>query len=136
MIFVRIIAVILISISLSACFPNIQSDGSKKAESLYKKGVLVEGFPTLPYYEKSKIVESFAFEKKYGASYVSNDELLKVVEFYNASLKGLGWDFTQKKISDTNYVFEVKNKDHQGVVIVNRAADGKKTAITYSVEAR
>lgn len=133
----KVLFLLIFSFVLAGCLPNFGTGGAKKEESPYKKGVLADEFPKLPFYENSKVVESVAFDKKYwGATYQTEDELAKVVEFFNASFKGLGWDFSQKKVSDTNYVFDIKNKDQQGIVVINTASDGKNTAITFSIEPR
>ena len=85
---------------------------------------------------KARVLESYGNNGAFGASFISDDDLDKVVKFYDQSLKKLGWESSQHRQSETNYVFEVKNSAYRGSVIVNTAADGKKTVITIAVLAR
>lgn len=131
------LVVLLIStLSLAGCVPPIRQLASGLSADGFNKGKIVSGFPPLPLYEKSEVLESYGFNGRYGASFIADDKLEKVVKFYNDSLNVLGWETVLKKQSETNFVFEIKNAQNKGEVIVNRAGDGKKTAITMSVESR
>lgn len=129
------------AIVLSGCIPSAFLGGSKSdavqgTAGTFIKGKAVKGFPPLPLYPKAKLLESYGVNNRFGASAVSGDGLSKVVEFYNQGLLQLGWEPKLVKQSETNYLFEVKNSTYEGVIIVNTAADGKKTAITFSVAPR
>ncbi len=118
---------------LSGCIPTT-GGGDKTGSQEYMKGAVVSSFPPLPLYPKSKIVESYNFNNNYGASFISTDKLDKVVSFYSDSLGKLGWDHNLYKQSETNYVYEVKNEEYKGSVIINTAGDGKSTALTFSLK--
>lgn len=135
--FTKIFCVIFVSVSLSGCmggFIGGSTEGSNTNE--YVKGAVVKGFPALPLYPEAKAVESYGFGRKYGAAFISDDGLDKVVEFYNLSLGQLGWESSVIRTSATYYEFSIKNNENQGVVLVNPAADAQKTAITIAVEPR
>lgn len=128
---------ILVPLVLGGCIPSVNTGGSRSQSSPeYAQGAIVEGFPSLPLYEEAVVIESFGFNGKYGAAFVVDESLAKVVSFYSGSLKNLNWDVNLVQNSGTNYVFEIKNSGTKGEVIVNTASDGKKTAITMSVEPR
>jgi len=132
----KLFLVLLISIILSGCVPSIGGGEKVTNSDEYVKGKVVKGFPGLPAYPKAQVIESFGNEGSYGASFMTGDDLAKVVKFYNDSLSKLGWETKAMKQSETNYVFDVKNAQNAGSVIVNVAADGKKTAITMFVSPR
>lgn len=67
---------------------------------------------------------------------LAGDDFAKVVKFYNDSLSKLGWETKAMKQSEESYVFDVKNAQNAGSVIVNVAADGKKTAISMFTSPR
>ena len=90
----------------------------------------------MPRYPKSQLLESINDNNSYGASFVSEENIQKVVDFYSNSLLQTGWESTLVKKTETNYVFEIKNAAYSGEVIVNTASDGKSTAISVSVEPR
>ena len=100
------------------------------------EGKVVEGFPALPLFPKSEVIESYGKDGKYGAAFISSGDLVKVVNFYNDSLPRSGWQVSLKQQSETNYFFEIKNDQLEGAIIINTAADGKKTAITISTAPR
>ncbi|OGD83242.1 hypothetical protein A2165_00730 [Candidatus Curtissbacteria bacterium RBG_13_40_7] len=133
---VRLILILAISIILSACVPSIGGGGGVSSSDEYMKGRIVKGFPGLPAYPKAEVIESYGNEGSYGASFMSSDDLAKVVKFYNDSIPQIGWEMQAKKQSETNFSFDVKNAQYQGSVIVNTAADGKKTAITIFASPR
>ena len=128
--------VIFSSIMLSGCVPNIGGGGGAVSSDEFAKGKVVKGFPNLPAYPKAQVLESYGKEGSYGANFMTGDDLAKVIKFYNGSLPGLGWETQAKKQSETNYVFDIKNAQDAGSVIVNVAADGKNTAITIFVSPR
>ena len=130
----RLFLVLTVSLFLAGCMPAIKTPDSLGGTDEYTKWQVVSGFPALPLYPKAQTVESYGYKGSYGASFISGDSLAKVVGFYNDSFKPLGWDAKLTKQSETNYVFEVKNDSNTGSVIVNTAADGKKTAITIFAE--
>jgi hypothetical protein len=134
----KFLTIIFLSIVLSACLPSVGNSGggSKKGADEYSKGGVVKGFPNIPYFDKSKVVESYGFEGKFGASMTTEEQLDKVIDFYNKSLNVAGWDFTFSKKSETNYVFDIKNSENEGFLIINTTADGEKTGITIAVEPR
>ncbi len=128
------------SLVLSGCLPSAfigsSNSGAVGGAGTYIKGKAVKGFPALPLYPKAKLLESYGANSNYGASAITNDGLSKVLDFYKQSLPQLGWEPKLSQNSETNFVFEIKNSQFQGVVIVNTASDGKKTAITISVAPR
>lgn len=129
------ILAILVPLVLTGCIPRVgtsQQEGSRE----YVRGKVVEGFPPLPLYEGAKVIESYGWRGTWGATFVTSNDLGKVVNFYNDSLPKLGWDVQVTTKSDANYVFEIKNVQNKGEVMVNVAADGQKTAITMVVEPR
>ena len=75
-------------------------------------------------------------EPKRLKQFLDSFDTVEVVNFYNDSLPKSGWDMVVNAKSQTNYVFEVKNTQNKGEIIVNTAADGKKTAITMAVGPR
>ena len=132
----KLFLILLISMILSGCLPSIGGGGRVVSSDEFVKGKIVKGFPNLPAYPKALVLESYGNEGSYGANFMTGDDLAKVVKFYNDSLPGLGWETQAKKQSETNYVFDIKNAQVAGSVIVNVAADGKKTAITMFVSPR
>lgn len=131
----RLSIVLLVSLLLTGCLPKVGTSG-QEGSGEYIKGEVVGGFPPLPLYEGAQVVESYGYQGAFGATFMTGDDLGKVVNFYNDSLPKLGWDMVVNARSQTNYVFEVKNVQSSGEIIVNTAADGKKTAITMAVGPR
>ena len=132
----KIFLLLISSLILTACIPRLSGNlGSTDSEE-YVKGKVVEGFPALPSYPKSQVIETIGQKGSYGGAFVVNDDILKVVKFYNESLPKLGWEVNVRQQSATNYLFEVKNSDLKGTVIVNTAADGKTTAISIATSPR
>lgn len=134
----KVLLIFLLAIFVSGCIPHLGggNGGVETKPGEFVKGSVVRGFPSLPLYEKAKLIESYGDGLSFGASAVSEDELAKVVNFYNQSLGQLGWEFVVKQRSQTNFTFEIKNNKQQGWIIVNTAADLKTTAITVSVTPR
>ncbi|MDP2632950.1 MAG: hypothetical protein Q8P25_04500 [Candidatus Curtissbacteria bacterium] len=131
-----VIVLAIMPFVLSACLPQLGGGSAPKTEE-FASGKVVKGFPdSIPLYKGSLIIESYGGTSGYGASFMSDDNLAKVVNFYNQALPQLGWTVNPKQASQTNYVYEIKNETNSGQVIVNTAADGKKTAITMSVGER
>lgn len=122
---------------LTGCVPKLNTTGGGVKSEEFAKGKVVRGFPQdLPLYKGAVVIESYGGVSGYGASFITDDSLNKVVNFYNLGLAQLGWTVEVKKQSDTNFIFEIKNDKNQGRVIVNTAADGKKTAITVTISGR
>lgn len=126
---------LMIPVILSGC-AGIGVGGGKSSKDEFIKGSVVKGFPNLPLYPKAQVIESYGFEGKYGANFVVNKPLKEVIKFYQEALPKLGWESTPSQVSESNYIFEVKNSDFEGEVIVNTAADSKKTAITFTASAK
>lgn len=105
------------------------ADGSKDE---FVKGAVAKGFPNLPLYPKSQVVESYAYQGDFGASFVVGKSLADVTKFYQEFLPKSGWESSASQVAQDNYVFDVKNSEYEGRIIVNTAADSKKTAITIS----
>lgn len=132
----QLMLVLALSIALSGCI-GIGSKKGPKAEGEFIEGAIVEGFPDLPAYPESLIIESYGSkEGNFGLSSITDDELAKVVNFYGGALTQLGWQNSLKKNSATNFEYEISGDEHKGRVIINTAADGKSTAISISVEPR
>ncbi len=128
--------IVLSSVVLSGCLPAIRQKQVSRLSLDYLKGAVVEGFPTLPAYAGAQVVESYGNKGYYGASFVTGDGVNKVVKYYSENLKKLGWEAKLTQPSQNYYVIEVKNDKNQGSIIINTAADGKKTAISMFVEPR
>lgn len=132
----KFILVFVLSLALSGCIPNIGGKASLPKGTEYLKGGAVSGFPNLPFYEKAKVIETYGSALGYGGSAITDDEVSKVVEFYNKNLSAAGWEFNLKQKEANYFIFEVNNSQYEGSIIVNTASDGKKTAITLSVSRR
>lgn len=131
-----IFLLVAVPLFLAACLPRIGGGGQETVKEEYLKGKVVSGFPNVPLYPKSQVIESYGNKNSYGASFFVDEDLKKVLDFYRSSLASTGWEASEVKKAADNYVFEVKNKDYRGQVIVNAASDGKQTAITISVASR
>lgn len=134
----KILLVLIISVFLSGCFPGLSNgpEGVSTKPGEFAKGKAVKGFPQLPLYPEAKIIESYGSGNSYGASAYTEDEIGKVVAFYETSLEALGWETTLAEQPVGYYNFDIKNQKQKGSVIVNRAADGKTVAITLSATDR
>lgn len=129
--------ILLVPLILSGCFPTIgPSDSPQTLESEFLKGSVSEKFPKVPFYPKAEIIESYKSGENFGASAVSKDSLEKVLEFYRQAFVQLGWENSLTRQSTNNYLFEFKNAQLRGSVIVNVASDNKRTAITIAVSPR
>lgn len=129
---------LVFSLVLSGCIGGfLQGSGGAESKGFeFVKGQVVKGFPPVPQYPKSQLIESFGYDNKFGVSYITGDNIPKVLKFYAGGLSQLGWDMVLKKRSETKYVYEVKNAKYGGTVIINTAGDGKKTAITIALAPR
>ncbi|MBI3283008.1 hypothetical protein HYZ70_02930 [Candidatus Curtissbacteria bacterium] len=136
----RILAVLLLvffSVALSACVPGLGTRSRVPATGEFVKGKVAPGFPeNLPLPEGAETIESYGSSEAFGASFISGQDPARVVNFYSSALPRLGWDSTLNKQSERNYEFAIRDDTYVGVVIVNTASDGKKTAITIAVESR
>lgn len=132
----RLLVVFIFAITLSGCMPTVGNSSSGTSKDEFKKGAYTAGFPAVPLYKNSKVLESYGYKGKYGAASVTSDDISKVVQFYTDSLKLLGWDHTVKQNSATSYEFQISNSGQQGSIIVNTTVDGKKTGITVSIAPR
>ncbi len=130
------IFIALASLILSGCLPTIGNIKAPSEKGEFVKGEVVKGFPPLPLYPKAQVIETYGSKAGYGGSFVSQDALTKVVNFYGPALSQLGWQTTLRQKSQTSYVYEIKNNTYNGEVIINTASDGKQTAITMSTEPR
>ena len=132
----KIIIMFAFSFLLAGCIPKLSNDGTVVSQSEFIKDKAVSGFPNIPRYPKSQLLESINDKNSYGASFISEENIQKVVDFYTNSLPQTGWESTFVKKTETNYVFEIRNATYSGEVIVNTASDGKSTAISVFVEPR
>ena len=132
----KVIIVFAFSFLLTGCIPKLGGDGGATSQSEFIKGKAISGFPNMPRYPKSQLLESINDNNSFGASFISEENFQKVVDFYSSSLPATGWESTLVKKTETNYVFEIKNATYSGEVIVNTASDGKSTAISVFVEPR
>jgi hypothetical protein len=132
----RLLLVFVLAAALGGCMPGIGGTTNSAKGTDYLKGGAVSGFPNLPFYQKAKVLETYGSGAGYGGSAITDDDISKVVEFYNKNLGTAGWEFNLRQKEANDFVFNVNNSQYQGVVIVNVASDGKKTAITLSVSKR
>lgn len=132
----RFLLVIVLSVALGGCIPKFGVGQNTPNGTDYVKGAAVNGFPNLPFYQKAKVIESFGSGDGYGASAITSDNISKVIEFYDKNLGPSGWEYNLKQKGTNNYEYDVKNSQYEGMIIVNIASDGKKTAITLSVSKR
>jgi hypothetical protein len=128
--------VLVLAFMLSGCVPTIGNSSSGATKDEFKKGAYAAGFPAIPFYKNSKVLESYGYKGKFGSVSVTNDDISKVVQFFTDSFKILGWDSTVKQNSATSYEFKINNSNQQGSIIVNTTVDGKKTGITVSIAPR
>ena len=132
----KIIIVLAFSFFATGCLPRLASEDGVTSLSEFIKGKAVSGFPNVPRYPKSQLLESINDNNSFGVSFISEDNIQKVVDFYTSSLPQTGWESTFVKKTETNYVFEIRNATYSGEVIVNTASDGKSTAIAVFIEPR
>src|SRR3989344_4920511 len=102
----KIIIMFAFSFLLAGCIPKLSNDGTVVSQSEFIKGKAVSRFPNIPRYPKSQLLESINDKNSYGASFISEENIQKVVDFYNSSLTATGWESTLVKNSQTNYAFE------------------------------
>ena len=132
----KLALVVVLSLTLSACLPNLGGSGGPVSSGKFLVGQIPNGFPNLPIYKKAKILEGYGLNNKFGVSALTGDSLTKVLDFYNKSLGPGGWNFKLRQASTSNYVFDVNNSTYNGTVIINTAADGKSTAISIALAPR
>ena len=132
----KIIIVLAFSFFATGCIPKLGNDGTVVSQSEFIEGKAVSGFPNVPRYPESQLLESINDKNSFGASFIVEENIQKVVDFYSSSLTATGWESAFVKKTETNYVFEIKNADFSGEVIVNTASDDKSTAISVFVEPR
>lgn len=132
----KFFVVALLPLVLSGCVGFGVGGGTSNPQGEFLQGGVVKGFPPVPVYPKVQIGETYGDGNVFGASLVSGDNLAKVLDFYNKGLVQDGWETSLSQISDSNYIFQIKNVNYQGEIIVNTAADGKKTAITVNLTKR
>ena len=132
----KLIIVLAFTFFVTGCLPRLKSDDGVASQSEFIKGKAISSFPNMPRYPKSQLLESINDNNSYGASIISEENIQKVVDFYSNFLPQTGWESTFVKKTETHYVFEVKNTDYSGEVIVNTASDNKSTAISVFVEPR
>lgn len=127
-----------LSVVLSGCFPGLKNEGagvvSKPGE--FVKGKAVKGFPDLPLYPESKLIETYGDGSSFGASAYTTDEIAKVVTFYETSLVQLKWESSLAQDKFGNYIFTINNDKQKGWVIVNITGDGKTVGVTIAVAER
>lgn len=129
--------VVFIPIVLSACIPMLNTGESAEKKGEFAKGKMVKGFGgNVPLYKEAQVIETFANDSSYGGSFISDDNLQAVLKYYQEVLPQLGWESQVREVSQTNYVFDIKNGELRGEVIINVAGDGKKSAITIAVSQR
>lgn len=128
----RLVLFLVVPVLLSGCVPRL-GGGNSGGRDEYTAGAFVNGFPAIAVYKGARVVESYGFNSKFGASLVTGDDLSKVTKFYSDSLPKLGWDTNVSAGRANSFTFNIKNQTQQGTIIVNTAADGKMTAITISV---
>ncbi len=133
---IRLFAIIALSFLLSACIPTIGNSEPRSSKDEFKKGVYAAGFPAIPYYKNSKVLESYGNQGYFGSASVTNDDITKVTKFFDESLKQLGWDFSVRQNSATSFEYSINNARQQGSIIINTTVDGKKTGITVSIAPR
>lgn len=127
----------LMSIVLSACFHTVGTSGTASEKGEFAKGEIVKGFgANVPLYKEAQVIETYGSEDNYGGAFISEDSLSRVLKFYEEVLPKLGWEAERQSQSETNHVFDIRNQEYRGSVIVNVAADGKSTAITIAVSKR
>ncbi len=131
-----VVLITLASLVLAGCLPTVVRNSASGATGEFVKGQVIGGFPNLPLYPKAQVLETYGSKEGYGGSFVTQDALAKVVNFYSPALSQLGWEILLRQKSQTNYVYEIKNNTYTGEVIINTAADGKQTAITVASEPR
>lgn len=127
---------ILISASLAGCLPTATPNSKNTGSGEFINGAVAKGFPNLPLYPGAKVEETYGKDKKYGGIFIASDDLAKVAGFYSKTLPQTGWQSSVSEGGPASYVFNITNEKQVGQIIVNRTADGKKTAISVFIEGR
>lgn len=131
-----VVVLILTSLVLGGCIPKLGPASQSQGTGEYLQGKIVKGFPSLPLYPKAQVLESYGDGREYGAAFITKARLEKVVKFYDEALRKLQWETVVRQQSPNNFVFEIKNAQNKGNIIVNTTADDKKTAISIFVSPR
>lgn len=121
---------------LAGCIPVASKKSNVTKGEEFLKGKIIDGFPNVPLYPKSKAIETFGQGEKYGGTFYNEEKLAEVINFYSTTLVKTGWESTLRQVSANNFVFDIKSSKRVGSIIVNTAADGKHTAITISLGPR
>lgn len=132
----NLIIVFIFSFLVSGCIPRLQTDDNQVSQGQFIKGKAVSGFPDMPRYPEAQLLESIDDKGSFGASFIVDEDIQKVIDFYNQSLPQFGWEVTNLKKTDSQNVFEVRNAEYNGELIINTASDSKSTAISVFVEPR
>jgi|SRR3989344_4133315 len=132
----KLLIILCLALTLAGCISVAGKKSTAKKGVEFAKGTVVDGFPNMPLYPKSRVIETYGEGKKFGGTFYSGEKLAKVVGFYQTTLTQSGWEVAARQVSQSNFVFDVKNTASVGSVIVNTAGDGKQTAITIWVEPR
>lgn len=132
----KIIIVISLSFFATGCLPKFASDEGTPSQSEFIKGKAVSGFPNVPRYPKSQLLESINDDNSFGVSFLTEEDITKVVDFYSSFLPQTGWESIFVKKTEANYVFEIQNADYSGEVLISTASDNKSTAISVFIEPR
>lgn len=126
----------IFALILSGCVPQVLTGAKRDSQQSFVKGKVVGGFPDdLPFYREAQVIETYKDGSGFGGLFMVDEELGRVVKFYNDALPRLGWE-TKVRQLDSYYLFNIKNDRLQGSVIVNTAADGKMSAITMAISQR
>src|SRR3989338_1537227 len=125
------LVLLLVPLVLTACLPKIGSSTAPVSSNEFVKGSSVKGFPAVPLIPKSKALESYGNNGNFGASFISDEKLSKVIKFYDESLKKLGWEATLQKRSEINYVYNIKNASQEGSIIINTAAVNNRIFLSW-----
>lgn len=128
--------VLLMSLVLSGCKVTNITVEQKQEKDSFVKGAVMERFPPVPIYPESQIIESYSSGENYGATAAVDEELEKVVDFYQKTFISLGWESSLLRQTENNYLFDFRSAQYRGTVTVNTAADNKKTAISVVVSPR
>lgn len=135
----KLLLVVVLSFMLSGCYGGFfgKTPSAQKLEpGEFLRGRVASGFPALPLYPESKLVESYNDKGSYGATAFTKDDIGKVVEYFDENLSLLGWKFVKTQGPGAGYTFNVENQSRRGWVIINYAIDGKTVGITYAVTKR
>ena len=74
--------ILVASFVLSACVPGVPSDKPVSSKE-FLKGAVVKGFPQTPLVKGAQVLESYSNKGNFGASFISDESLSKVINFYS-----------------------------------------------------